>query len=277
MNESLNDTDAEEAISTAPAMTAALIVDVDGYAGPLDVLLMLARAQKVDLKKISILALVEQYLAFISAAKRMQLELAADYIVMASWLTYLKSKLLLPEAEKEGEEPTGEELAARLAFQLQRLQAMRDIGARLMARDRLGLNVFQRGMPEGLRVIRTPSYQATIYDLLKAYSDQRITVISHEDFKVKRPPVFAIEDARKRIERMFGKIREWSTLDSLLPESWAGAPSDAVANKEQKQRSAKASTFTASLELVKDGHMEIKQLTQFGPIYLRKRDQETTL
>ena len=276
MNESLNTPDAEEAISSAPAITAALIVDVDGYAGPLDVLLMLARTQKVDLKKISILALVEQYLAFITAAKRMELELAADYIVMASWLTYLKSKLLLPEVEIAGEEPTGEELAARLAFQLQRLQAMRDVGARLMARERLGLNVFKRGMPEGLRVIRKPSYHANIYDLLKAYSDQRITVISHEDFKVKRSLVFAIEDARKRIERMFGKIHEWSTLDSLLPDGWAGAPSDEIVNQDQKKRSAKASTFTASLELVKDGQMEIKQLTHFGPVYLRKLDQETT-
>jgi len=275
MNESHHDRHADGALSTAPGMTAALIVDVDGYAGPLDVLLMLARAQKVDLRKISILALVEQYLAFIAAAKRMELELAADYIVMASWLTYLKSRLLLPESEKEDEEPTGEELAARLAFQLQRLQSMRDVGARLMARDRLGLNVFKRGMPEGLRLIRKPSYQATIYDLLKAYADQRISVISHEDFHVKRAPVFAIEDARKRIERMFGKIREWSTLESLLPNGWVGTPEDAIASPEQKRRTAKASTFTASLELVKDGQMEIKQLTHFGPVYLRKRSAET--
>ncbi len=257
-------------ITSAPAVTAALIVDVDCYEGPLDVLLMLARAQKVDLKKISILALVEQYLAFITAAKEMRLELAADYLVMASWLTYLKSKLLLPEQDKESDQPSGEELAARLAFRLQRLQAMREAGARLMARDRLGINVFARGMPEGLRVVRTPAYQSTSYDLLKAYSDQRIRTVSHQDLKVKRAPVFAIEEARKRIERMFGAISDWSTLDALMPDGWLNTPLQGV-SLEQKHRTAKASTFTASLELVKDGHMEIKQLVHFGPVYVRKK------
>lgn len=273
MNESANQEEpfSEDVVPQGPAMTAALIVDVDGYEGPLDVLLMLARAQKVDLKKISIVALVDQYLSFIAAAKRLQLELAADYLVMAAWLAYLKSRLVIPDLEKKEEEISGEEMAARLAFQLQRLQAMRDTGARLMARHRLGRDVFSRGMPEGIRLVRTPVYRASIYDLLKAYSEQRIRGISHDKLKIRRAPVFAIEDARKRIERLFGTIQDWSQLDSLLPEGWI-AQSNEAASPEQRRRTARASTFTASLELVKDGHVEIRQLEPFGPVYIRWRN-----
>jgi segregation and condensation protein A len=258
-------------VPDGPALAGALIVDVDGYEGPLDVLLVLAKTQKVDLKKISILALVDQYMSFIAAARRLQLELAADYLVMAAWLAYLKSRLLLPPPEEETSEPTGAELAARLAYRLQRLQAMRDAAARLMARDRLGRDVFARGMPDGIRVIRTPNYKSTIYDLLKAYSDQRIRSISHDDLQIKKVPIFAVEEARKRIERLFGRIKDWSTIDSLLPEGWLRRKSEA-ADKTAKWRSAKASTLAASLELVKDGHMEIKQLVHFGPIYVRRRE-----
>ncbi len=261
----------EDLVPQGPAMTAALIVDVDGYEGPLDVLLMLARAQKVDLKKISIVALVDQYLRFIEAAKRLQLELAADYLVMAAWLAYLKSRLVIPDLEKKEEELTGEEMAARLAFQLQRLQAMRDSGARLMARHRLGRDVFTRGMPEGIRLVRTPVYQASIYDLLKAYSEERIRGITHDDLKIRRAPVFAVEDARKRIERLFGTIQDWSQLDSLLPEGWI-AQSTEEASPEQRRRTARASTFTASLEMAKDGHVQIRQLEHFGPVYIRWRN-----
>lgn len=272
-NEPAEEQGPEAPVPQGPAFSDALIVDVDGYEGPLDVLLVLAKTQKVDLKKISILALVDQYMSFIAAARRLQLELAADYLVMAAWLAYLKSRLLLPPPEDETDEPTGEELAARLAFRLQRLQAMRDSAARLMARDRLGRDVFCRGMPEGIRVIRTPNYKSNIYDLLKAYSEQRIRTVSHENLRIKKAPIFAVEDARKRIERLFGRIKDWSAIDSLLPEGWLQRE-DQHADKTAKLRSAKASTLTASLELVKDGHMEIKQLVHFGPIYVRKREAQ---
>ena len=260
-------------VSEAPAIAAALIVNVDGYEGPLDVLLMLARSQKVDLKNISILNLVEQYLVFIQTAKKMQLELAADYLVMAAWLTYLKSRLLIPEQENDDDQPSGEEMAARLAFQLQRLQAMRESSAKLMARDRLGVQVFSRGMPEGIRLVRKPQYHATMYDLLHAYSEGRIRSVSHEDYHYRRAPVFAIEEARKRIERMFGQMKEWSALDGFLPDGWINTREEGV-TPDHKRRSARASTFTASLELAKDGHLEIKQLAQFGPIYVRWREDE---
>ncbi len=272
-NEPAEEQGPEAPMPQGPAFADPLIVDVDGYEGPLDVLLVLAKTQKVDLKKISILALVDQYMSFIAAARSLQLELAADYLVMAAWLAYLKSRLLLPPPEDETDEPTGEELAARLAFRLQRLQAMRDAAARLMARDRLGRDVFSRGMPEGIRVIRTPDYKSNIYDLMKAYSEQRIRSVSHEDLRIKRAPIFAVEEARKRIERLFGKIKDWSTIDSLLPEGWLQREEEHT-DKTAKWRSAKASTLTASLELVKDGHMEIKQLVHFGPIYVRKREAQ---
>ncbi len=248
-------------------------MDVDGYEGPLDVLLLLARTQKVDLKKISILALVDQYMSFVAAAQRLQLELAADYLVMAAWLAYLKSRLLLPPPETETDGPTGEELAARLTFRLQRLQAMRDAAARLMARDRLGRDVFARGMPEGIRVVRTPSYKSNIYDLLKAYSERRIHGISRDHLRISKAPIFSVEDARKRIERLFGKIKDWSTLDTLLPEDWLQSQYG-PANKQARWRSAKASTFMASLELVKEGHMQIKQLVHFGPVYVRTHEAQ---
>lgn len=278
MNESRQDQfpktpDPDDPVLQGPSMAEALIVDVDGYEGPLDVLLLLARTQKVDLKKISILALVDQYMSFVAEAQRLQLELAADYLVMATWLAYLKSRLLLPSPEREADEPTGEELATRLAFRLQRLQAMRDAAARLMARDRLGRDVFTRGMPEGIRVVRTPSYKSNIYDLLKAYSDRRIHGIRRDHLRISKAPIFAVEDARKRIERLFGKIKDWSTLDTLLPEDWLQSRYGAVTG-QARWRSAKASTFMASLELVKEGHMQIKQLAHFGPVYVRTREAQ---
>ncbi len=253
-----------------PSDPDVLIVDVDGFEGPLDVLLTLAKTQKVDLAKISILALVEQYLAFIHEAKRLRLELAADYLVMAAWLTYLKSKLLLPDPEDEEEGPTGEELASRLQFQLQRLEAMREAAAKLMARDRLGRDVFGRGSPEPIRVLLMAQYKDTLQDLLKAYTRQRTRSIEVR-YAPERPQVYAIEEARRRIESMLGAIGDWSSLETFLPDT----PLDAE-DAPRKRRSHLASTFTATLELVRDGVMEVRQLRSFGPVYVRKRDPEST-
>lgn len=244
----------------------ALIVDVDGYEGPLDVLLALARAQKVDLRKIAILPLVEQYLAFIAAARRLQLDLAADYLVMASWLAYLKSRLLLPEAESDGE-PTPEELAERLTLQLQRLDAIRIAAARLMSRDRLGLNVFGRGAPEGIRLVKTPEYSDTLLDLLKAYAVQRVKKFATGDYKPPKIEIFAIEEARHRLEKMLGIIIDWSTLEAIMPEGF---------EQGRKRRTGLASTLSASLEMARDGLLELRQMAPFAPVYLRARKAAPT-
>lgn len=238
-----------------------LVVDVEGFEGPLDLLLALARSQKVDLKKISILALADQYLIFVSEARRLRLELAADYLVMAAWLAYLKSRLLLPAPETVDDEPSGEELAQRLAFQLQRLEALRAVAARLMARDRLGRDVFGRGEPEGVRIHKTPHYEAKLFDLLKAYAEQRVkTAVT--SLKIARAPVYRIEEARERLEAILGTIKDWSRLDRLLPLELRSGP---------LERSAFASSFMASLELVREGELEMRQLLPFGPVYVRAR------
>ena len=242
----------------------ALIVDVQGFEGPLDLLLTLARSQKVDLRQISILALAEQYLAFIAEMRRRRLEVAADYLVMAAWLAFLKSRLLLPEPPANDEEASGEELAAQLAFQLRRLEAMRAAAQRLLARDRLGLQVFARGMPEGVRVVKTPQWADTLVDLLKAYTNQRLKGLPQR-LEIPPLPVFAIEDARRRFERLLGRIIDWNRLDALLPEELQPSP---------MKRSALASMFSASLELVREGELEIRQLQTFGPIYLRRRSAD---
>lgn len=259
-----------EAGASAEEITESLILNLDGFEGPLDLLLVLARSQKVDLRKISILALADQFLEFVLAARRMRLEMAADYLVMAAWLTYLKSRLLLPEPPSNDDEPSGEEMAARLAFQLQRLEAMRGVAARLMTRDRLGLEIFQRGDPEGIRLIRTPDYQADLYDLLKAYSIQR-AAHSEVFYEVRKRTVYAIEDARERIEAMLGHIPDWSQLEMFLPES---APKEG-----NDRRTYLASALSAALELAKEGHLEIRQTGMFEPIFLRpvKRVEEGAL
>lgn len=259
-----------------------LVVDVEGYEGPLDVLLALARTQKVDITKISILALADQFLIFIEEAKKVKLELAADYLVMAAWLAYMKSRLILPSDDDE-DEPTGEELAARLAFQLQRLQAMRNVAAKLFARNRLGRDVFARGAPEGIRVVRKSEYSASLYELLKAYSDGRIRG-EEVEYKVIKPIVLAIEDARRRLEAVLGRIPDWSRLDEFLPTGFAahklfGIEPDEAGEVDgelsrKMRRSAASSTFTASLELVRDGYLEIRQTEAFAPIYIRKRNAE---
>lgn len=239
-----------------------LIVDLDGFEGPLDVLLALARNQKVDLTRISILKLAEQYLDFITQARRMELDLAADYLVMAAWLAFLKSKLLLPPPEEE-EGPSGAELAARLAFQLQRLEAMRKASQSLFSRPcRMGMHVFSRGMPEGIRVVKTGVYQGTLFELLKSYSDQRLK--GHDTkWEPKRLPIMAIEAARHRLERMMGMMFDWGRIDAYLPMEEMSP---------QLRRSALASTLSAALVLAKDGVMEIRQSGAFGPLFVRRRE-----
>jgi segregation and condensation protein A len=241
----------------APAATAELVVDLEGYEGPIDMLLALAREQKVDLTKISILALADQYLAYIAAARSLRLEIAADYLVMAAWLAYLKSRMLLPEPET-ADEPSGADLAAALAHQLQRLAAMQQVGARLMARPLLGRDVFQRGAPEGLPRVLRPVWEATLYDLLSAYGEQRqrkeISVLH-----IEAPELYSMDDALHRLERVIGRVPEWRTLASFLPAGLRGVIG----------RSAVAATFAASLELARSGKLQLRQDTPFGPIYLR--------
>ena len=240
--------------------SVSLIVDLDGFEGPLDVLLTLARNQKVDLTHISILALAEQYLEFINSAHRMELDLAADYLVMAAWLAYLKSRLLLPPPEGE-EGPSGAEMAARLAFQLQRLEAMRNASQAIFARQRLGIHMFQRGDPEGIRVVRTSEYQGTLYELLKAYSDQRLK--THIDrWEPKRLPIMQIETARRRLENMLGMMFDWGRIDAYLPVEDMSP---------ELRRSALASTFSAALVLAKDGEVEIRQSGAYQPLFMRRK------
>lgn len=253
----------EDVQSVAERMAAeALIIDVDGFEGPLDVLLMLSRTQKVDLRKISVLALARQYLAFVERAKALRLELAADYLVMAAWLAFLKSRLLLPPDPAE-EGPSGEELAAHLAFQLERLQAMRDAAARLMGRDRLGRDFFARGQIDEVMRSRKVQYTATLLDLMQGYARIR-TRDDFRPFVMDRDAVFTMEQALERMRGLMGYAGDWTDISSYLPEGWELDP--------VRRRSATASTFAASLELVKEGHLEIRQSDTFGPIHLRKKD-----
>jgi segregation and condensation protein A len=242
---------------------AMLVVDVDGFEGPLDLLLQLARDQKVDLAKISILALAEQYLAFIEAARKLRLEIAADYLVMAAWLAYLKSRLLLP-ADEGDEEPSGEELAAALARRLKHLEAIREAGRRMMARARLGIDVFPRGVPEPLSVNTRIAWDAKLYDLLSAYAALRLRdIASHVTLRERK--VFTLQEARERLMRMIGVTAQWHLLDSYLLEYTA---------EPELRATARASTFTASLELVREGELELKQSEPFAPLYVRRRAKE---
>ncbi|QBF31575.1 ScpA family protein [Thalassococcus sp. S3] len=240
----------------------ALIVDVDGFEGPLDVLLTLSRTQKVDLRKISVLQLAQQYLAFIERAKALRIELAADYLVMAAWLAFLKSRLLLPP-DPEDEGPSGEELAAHLAFQLERLQAMRDAAARLMARDRLGRDFFARGITEDVTRVRKIEYTATLLDLMQGYARIR-TKDEFRPFVMDRDAVLTMEQALERMRGLIGYAADWTDIASYLPEGWEMDP--------VRRRSATAATFAASLQLVKEGHLELRQTETFAPIQLRKRE-----
>jgi segregation and condensation protein A len=255
--------EAWEAAESVVASSAQLVVTLEGFEGPLDVLLALARTQKVDLAKISVLALADQYLAFIAEARKIRLELAADYLVMAAWLAFLKSRLLLPR-EAGGEEPSADELAARLAFRLQRLEAMRDAAAKLMTRKRLGRDVFARGMPEGVRTIRVRQYTAKIYDLLKAYAEQRRRTAKRVHV-IPRRTVWSIKHARERLEALLGtRVGEWVQLAAHL-EQYLGIADVA--------RTATASSFSAVLEMAREGIIEISQEKPFAPIYMRRRKE----
>ena len=240
-----------------------LRVDVEGFEGPLDLLLAMARTQKVDIAKISVLALARQYLAFIEEAKRLRLELAADYLVMAAWLTFLKSKLLLPPEPTSEDGPSGEELAAMLAFRLQRLDAMRDAAAQLMTRKRLGQDVFSRGEPEPIRVTRKSVYDANVYDLLKAYAQQRQRNAVRTLHMEKRT-VWSLKEARSELERLLGVAYEWAPLDQLLAEFLV---------EPEIRRTALASSFTATLEMTREGALEIRQSKSFAPLLVRRRSE----
>ncbi len=237
-----------------------LVVDVAGFEGPLDLLLHLARNQKVDLARISVLALAEQYLAFIEKVRALRLELAADYLVMAAWLAFLKSKLLIPrQPGEEGE--SGEELAAVLQFRLKRLEAMRDAAARLVNRNRLGRDVFARGMPEMVIVEKRNAYSASLYDLLTAYAIQRQKqAVTH--VHIARRSVWSLAQARDILSRLIGSLSDWTALDRYLI---------AYLETPKERRTATASSFAASLELVREGRLEVRQEEAFAPIYLRGR------
>ncbi len=240
----------------------ALIVDVDGFEGPLDLLLTLGRSQKVDLRKISVLQLARQYLEFVEQARALRLELAADYLVMAAWLAFLKSRLLLPpDPDEDG--PSGEELAARLAFQLERLQAMRDVAARLMARDQLGRDFFARGQPETVTRRRSVTYTASLLDLMQAYARTR-TRDEFRPYAMDRDAIFSLEQALDRMRSLIGFSGGWTDISTYLPEGFGTDPA--------RRRSATASTFAASLELAKEGRIELRQSEAFAPVEIRRRD-----
>ncbi len=252
-----------ERLSPADRLAAeALIVDVDGFEGPLDLLLTLSRTQKVDLRRVSVLQLAEQYLTFVGRAQALRIELAADYLVMAAWLAFLKSRLLLPP-EPGDEGPSAEDLAAHLAFQLERLQAMREAAARLMARDQLGRDFFARGLPEGISLNRKITYDATLLDLMRAYARIR-TRDEFRPFVMDREHVFTMEQALERMRGLIGYAGEWADLISFLPEGWDVTP--------MARRSATAAHFAAVLEMAKRGQLAIRQGETFAPIQIRRRD-----
>ena len=240
----------------------ALVVDVEGFEGPLDLLLALARQQKVDLAKISILALANQYLTFIEEARKLRLELAADYLVMAAWLAYLKSRLLLPDTQgPEGQ--SAEDMATALALRLKRLEAIRDVAEKLFGRPQLDRDVFSRGQPEPIAHIKRPEWTATLYDLLSAYSQQRQrSALSHVRFA--KRAVWSLAEARETLKRLIGQSPDWTRLDEYLL-SFVVEPSFAP--------TVFASSFASTLELVREGLMEMHQQTAFAPLYVRKRQQ----
>ena len=240
-----------------------LVIDVDGFEVPLDLLLTFARTQKVDMRKISILQLARQYLKFVEEAKRIRLELAADYLVMAAWLAFIKSRLLLPQEDNE-DGPTGEELAAHLAFQLERLEAMRRSAAQLMARDQLGKDFFGRGILQNVKVKKNIVYKATVLDLMQAYARLRVK----DNFKPlhidDRNKIYSMEQALERMKSLIGHAIEWGSLKQFIPEGWLDDP--------KRRRSVTASTFAAMLELVKLGKLELRQTNTFSEIEIKQKE-----
>ncbi|GLQ07477.1 segregation and condensation protein A [Sneathiella chinensis] len=253
--------DAEEA---AASSGPGLVVDLDGYEGPLDVLLVLARDQKVDLLKISILELAEQYLAFIEEVQKLRLEVAADYLVMAAWLAYLKSRLLLPE-EPEEDGPSGEEMAERLAFQLKKLEAMRTAAEKLINGQVTGRDRMRRGRPEGVKVVRHSRYDCSLRELLQAYAAHKDRKGIKNPLRLMRNAIYTVEAALERLERMLGKVPDWVDLTAYLPKNLKDPFS---------RRSAEASTLLASLQMVKEGQLEVRQAHLFGPIEVRARREK---
>lgn len=237
-----------------------MYVDVKGYEGPLDLLLDLARKQKVDLAHISVLSLAEQYLSFIETLKERRIEVAADYLVMAAWLAYLKSRLMVPH-DDEDEEPSGEEMAALLQFRLKRLEAMRDAAGQLINRPRLGRDIHMRGDPERILTTKTNQWQATYYDLLRAYVIQREKSLP-QDYSVKVRTVWSLSEAEEILERLIGQSAEWVPLQSYLAEY--------LTSGEERQ-TALASSFTASLEMVRQGQIELRQSAPFSPLMVRRK------
>jgi len=238
----------------------ALVIDVEGFEGPLDLLLTLARQQKVDLAKISILALADQYLAFIEEARKLRLELAADYLVMAAWLAYLKSRLLLPE-QHEPDRMSAEDMATALAQRLRRLEAIRQVAEQLLNRPQLGREVFARGFPEPIAEIKKPEWSATLYDLLSAYAGQRQKQ-ARSYVRMPTRNVWSLAEAREAVERLIGQATDWRVLDEYLI-AYMVEPSHAA--------TVRASSFAAALELVREGRLELHQQAAFAPLYVRKR------
>jgi segregation and condensation protein A len=240
------------------------LVDVDGFEGPLDLLLELARRQKVDLAKISVLALAEQYLEFIEEARKVRLELAADYLVMAAWLAYLKSRLLLPDQKQQGEEPAAADLAAALAARLRRLEAIRAAAEKLVNRPRLGRDVFLNGSPQGIEVLKHALWKDNIYDLISAYARQRQKQALSR-ISLRKRVVWSIPEARAALERLAGVAMEWTVMDDYLLE-YCVAP--------EMRKTVKASAFSASLELVREGLIDLRQDRAFAPIWVRRHVEQ---
>lgn len=260
--------DAFQAVKQADE-TETLILDIGGWEGPLHLLLALARKNKVDLTAISMVELAEQYLVFVEAARAKRLDLAAEYLVMAAWLTYLKSRLLLPKPRPDDDEPEPEELAAALAFRLRRLEAMRAAADALYARAVLKRDVFVCGDPEGVRSVKTPAYEAELYDLLKAYAQRR----EREAFATYRPEaprVYSLEQARTRLTAITKRLTCWGRLDELLPDE------DELGEEAPDHPSVMASSLLAALEITKEGDTDIRQEGTYKPIWIRAREDAAT-
>jgi segregation and condensation protein A len=241
----------------------AFLVDIAGFEGPLDLLLDLARTHKIDLAQISILALADQYLTYIDNVLAMRLDLAADYLVMAAWLAFLKSRLIIPAPKDDGQADEPQAMAARLAFKLQRLQAIRESGDNLIKLPQLGTGFAIRGAPEPLVVETQRTYSDTLVDLLRAYATSRQRKVVKQTYRIRRQPVWSIKEAREVIEKLVGAMHDWAAFDQ-----WLGKY---LANPELR-RSVRASSFTASLELAREGKIELRQDRAFKPIYIRRRE-----